>query len=53
MTTEEWERSYDKLQERFQILWFENHQIKEKNLQLEDKISKLEEKLAFQQDDFK
>lgn len=53
MTTEEWELSYDKLQEKFQILWFENHQIKEKNIQLEDRIKELEEKLAFQQDDFK
>mgnify|MGYP001544350080 CR=1 FL=1 len=53
MTTEEWERSYDKLQERFQTLWFENHQIKERNVHLEEKIRKLEEKLAFQQDDFK
>jgi predicted nuclease with TOPRIM domain len=53
MTIKEWEKSYDRLQERFQTLWFENHQIKERNIQLEDKIRKLEEKLAFQQDNFK
>lgn len=50
MTTEEWERSYDKLQERFQTLWFENHQIKEKNMELEEKIKILEERLNYEQD---
>lgn len=50
MTTEEWERSYDKLQERFQALWFENHQIKEKNVELEGKIKILEERLNYEQD---
>lgn len=53
MTIEELQSQYDNLQERFQVLWFENHSIKEKNIQLEDKIKILEEKVAFQQDDFK
>jgi uncharacterized coiled-coil protein SlyX len=53
MTIEEWKKQYDSLQERFQLLWFENHSIKERNIELEDRIEELEGQLAFQQDDFK
>lgn len=43
-------KDYDSLQERFQKLWFENHQIKEMNLKLQDKIEALEAILRFEQD---
>lgn len=48
MTIEELQKQYDSLQERFQFLWFENHRIKEKNIELEDKIKNLKEKLLLQ-----
>jgi len=36
------EKDYDSLQERFQALCFENHSLKERIIQLEDKIEELE-----------
>ncbi|HUU88263.1 MAG TPA: hypothetical protein VMX17_10985 [Candidatus Glassbacteria bacterium] len=44
------QKDYDSLQERFQKLWFENHQIKELNVKLQDRIEELEEILRFEQD---
>jgi predicted nuclease with TOPRIM domain len=44
------QKDYDSLQERFQKLWFENHQIKELNVKLQDRIEDLEEILRFEQD---
>ena len=44
------QNDYDSLQERFQKLWFENHQIKELNVKLQDRIEELEEILRFEQD---
>ena len=44
------QKDYDSLQERFQKLWFENHQIKELNVKLQDKIEDLEEILRLEQD---
>jgi predicted nuclease with TOPRIM domain len=44
------QKDYDSLQERFQKLWFENHQIKELNVKLKDRIEELEEILRFEQD---
>ena len=44
------QKDYDSLQERFQKLWFENHQIKELNVKLQDRIKDLEEILRFEQD---
>ena len=42
-------KDYDSLQERFQKLWFENHSIKELNIQLQDKVEELEGKLNYEQ----
>jgi predicted nuclease with TOPRIM domain len=44
------QKEHDSLQERFQKLWFENHQIKELNVKLQDRIEELEEILRFEQD---
>lgn len=44
------QKDYDSLQERFQKMWFENHQIKELNVKLQDRIEELEEILRFEQD---
>ena len=44
------QKDYDSLQERFQKLWFENHQIKELNVKLQDRIKDLEEILRLEQD---
>jgi predicted nuclease with TOPRIM domain len=44
------QKDYDSLQERFQKLWFENHQIKELNVKLQDRIEDLEEILRLEQD---
>ena len=44
------QKDYDSLQERFQKLWFENHQIKELNVKLQDRIEDIEEILRFEQD---
>jgi hypothetical protein len=43
-------KDYDSLQQRFQKLWFENHSIKELNVQLQDKIEELEGILKYEQD---
>ena len=42
--------TYSDVPERFQKLWFENHQIKELNVKLQDRIEDLEEILRFEQD---
>lgn len=44
------QKDYDDLQERFQKLWFENHQVKELNVQLQDKIEQLKDTLKYEQD---
>ena len=44
------QKDYDSLQERFQKLWFENHSIKELNIQLQDKVEELEGRLNYEQD---
>ena len=43
-------KNYDSLQERFQKLWFENHQVKELNVHLQDKVEELQSKLNCEQD---
>jgi predicted nuclease with TOPRIM domain len=43
-------KDYNSLQERFQKLWFENHSIKELNIQLQDKIEELQDTLKYEQD---
>jgi predicted nuclease with TOPRIM domain len=43
-------KDYNSLQERFQKLWFENHSIKELNIQLQDKIEELQNILKYEQD---
>jgi hypothetical protein len=43
-------KDYESLQQRFQKLWFENHSIKELNVQLQDKIEELEGILKYEQD---
>lgn len=43
-------KEYDSLQQRLQKLWFENHQIKEINIKLQDRVKELEEILRFEQD---
>jgi predicted nuclease with TOPRIM domain len=43
-------KDYDSLQERFQKLWFENHQVKELNVHLQDRVEELEGKLNYEQD---
>lgn len=43
-------KNHDNLQERFQKLWFENHQVKELNVQLQDKIEELQGILKYEQD---
>lgn len=43
-------KDYDSLQDRFQKLWFENHQLKELNVQLQDKIEELQGVLKYEQD---
>jgi len=47
MTTEEWRQEYDSLQERFQRLWFENHSIKERYVDLEDKTMDLKKQVKY------
>jgi predicted nuclease with TOPRIM domain len=48
--TKKIKKDYDSLQERFQKLWFENHSIKELNIQLQDRIEELEGILKYEQD---
>jgi predicted nuclease with TOPRIM domain len=46
----QFKKDYNSLQERFQKLWFENHQVKELNIQLQDKIEELQDILKYEQD---
>jgi predicted nuclease with TOPRIM domain len=43
-------KDYDSLQERFQKLWFENHQIKELNIELQDKIDEMQGLLKYEKE---
>lgn len=43
-------QKYDNLNDRFQKLWFENHQVKELNVQLQDKVKELQGILKYEQD---
>ena len=50
MTTQITPTDYDRLQERFQVLWFENHSLKERIVELEDKIEELEGMIEYEQE---
>ena len=43
-------KDYDSLQERFQKLWFENHQIKELNIELQDRIDEMQGLLKYEKE---
>lgn len=44
------QKDYDSLQERFQKLWFENHQLKELIVKLQDEVDELRGTLSYEQD---
>lgn len=43
-------KDYDDLQQRFQVLWFENNQLRNLVEKLQDQIEELEETLKYEQD---
>ena len=43
-------KDYDSLQERFQKLWFENHQVKELNVELQDRIDEIQGLLKYEKE---
>jgi len=43
-------KDHDSLQERFQKLWFENHQIKELNIELQDRIDEMQGLLKYEKE---
>jgi predicted nuclease with TOPRIM domain len=47
---EQLKQKYDNLNDRFQKLWFENHRVKELNVQLQDKIEALQDIVRYEQD---
>lgn len=50
MTTIVSSKDYDELQERYQVMWFENNQLRNLVDRLQDKIDELEETLRYEQD---
>lgn len=50
MTTTVTTKDYDELQQRFQTLWFENHQLKELIVKLQDQVEELQDTLRYEQD---
>lgn len=50
MTTIVSSKDYDELQERYQVMWFENNQLRNLIDRLQDKIDELEETLRYEQD---
>ena len=43
-------KDYDQLQERYQVMWFENNQLRNLVERLQDRIDELEETLRYEQD---
>jgi len=43
-------KDYDQLQERYQVMWFENNQLRNLVDRLQDRIDELEETLRYEQD---